>query len=33
VVPVQPYYQRGYYGPIMKRDAVRAIDALKLLEA
>ena len=33
VVPVRPYYSGGYYGPIMKRDAVRAIDALSLLEA
>jgi len=33
VVPVRPYYNGGFYGPIMKRDAPRAIDALSLLEA
>jgi len=33
VVPVQPYYNSGYYGPIMNRQAPRVIDALSLLEA
>ena len=33
VVPFQPFYNRGFYGPVMKRDAIRAIDALSLLEA